>query len=151
MPKGTVAPGKVWPSGPVPIKGSTRASLACPERASCAGDPICWAREAIDKAHRQTKATQNRVDDRFTPPPRDQSESYRTRCLQVQSMHLCVAQVPHIAVNFFATALLARWRRTDALLGVVLRALAKDSTDSPARSTCSIAARYSGFRSRMTS
>lgn len=28
MPNGTVAPGKVWPSGPVPMKGSTNASLA---------------------------------------------------------------------------------------------------------------------------
>src|SRR3546814_10561080 len=26
MPKGAVAPGKVWPSGPVPIIGSTKAS-----------------------------------------------------------------------------------------------------------------------------
>jgi hypothetical protein len=39
----------------------------------------CCAREAIDRPHRQTMATQMRVDDPFTPPPRENLAEFRTR------------------------------------------------------------------------
>src|ERR1035437_1202566 len=81
----------------------------------------------------------------------EQAQSYSWLRRQVQSRHLCSAHAPQTVVSFFATALRARCSRTEALLAEVSWDLAKASTDIPAKSTCSIAVRYSPFRSRITS
>ncbi len=80
---------------------------------------------------------------------RQQSYSWLRR--QVQSRHLCSAQVPHTFVSCLTIAFRARCRRTDALLAEICSVWAKSSADFPPRSTCSMAVRYSSLRSRTTS